>query len=67
MKKSAAEILYYYFELTFLDRGREGADNQEVKEAIYGSNLEQFLSCFDVYWCFNPEATIFGWIDQQFR
>lgn len=54
MEESAAQTLYYHFELTFLDRAREGA-NQEVKEVIYGSSLEQFLSCFDIYWCFNPQ------------
>ena len=69
MKKSAAEILYYHFELTFLDRGREGSNQelQEVKDVIYGGNLEQFLSCFDIYWCFNPESTIFAQINQQFK
>ena len=66
MEESAAETLYYYFELTFLDRGCEGA-NPEVKEVILGSNFSQLLSSIDVFWCFNPESTIFAQINQQFR
>lgn len=63
MKKSAAEILYYHFELTFLDRGCE-SNNQEVKEIIRANSFSQLLSSLDIYWCFNPDSTIFAQINQ---